>query len=274
MNILQMNWSPSLGIDLGFFTIRYYSLMFVIAFSLGLYIMKKIYFREKIPIEKLDKLFFHTVIATIVGARLGHVFFYDWAYYKTHLLEIFLPFEFTPHFKFTGFSGLASHGAAITILWVLYYHSKKILKTPFLFLLDRVAIVVALGAGFVRIGNLMNSEIIGKKTDFALGFVFENLGEDFARHPAQLYESLGYFALFFLLWMLYWKTNIAQKKGVLFGIFMFVMWSLRFLIEFVKEPQKIERASWFLNTGQLLSIPFILIGIYFILRKNTPKKSI
>ena len=267
-DILQISWAPPIGIDLGFFTIRYYSLMFVVAFSLGLYLMKKIYLHEKIPLEKLDKLFLHTVFATILGARLGHVLFYDWGYYKDHLLEIFLPFQFTPTFKFTGFSGLASHGATIAIFIILYYHCKKVLKKPLLFLVDRVAIVVALGAGFVRIGNLMNSEIVGKPTDSALGFVFKKLGEDTARHPAQLYESLGYFALFFLLWGLYWKSNIKNKTGYLFGIFMVVMWSLRFVIEFVKEPQKYERSEWVLNTGQLLSIPFILVGAYLIIRAN------
>ena len=146
MPLLSVNWDPALGIDLGFFTIRYYSLMFVLAFGVGLRLMKKIYIEDQISLEKLDQLFVYTVLATILGARLGHVFFYDWAYFKNHLAEILLPVKFSP-FRFTGFAGLASHGAAIGIITALYIYSKNILKKPLLFILDRLGIVVAL-AGF------------------------------------------------------------------------------------------------------------------------------
>ena len=162
-----MVWNPSEGIDLGFFMIRYYSLMFVIAFGLGWYIMKKIFLNEKESLEKLDTLFVWTVLATLLGARLGHVFFYDWEYFRNHLLEILLPFKFEPEFKFTGFAGLASHGAAISIIIVMYFYSKNIIKRPILWVLDRVVISVACGAIFVRIGNFFNSEIVGKVTNNA-----------------------------------------------------------------------------------------------------------
>lgn len=268
MNFLSITWDPSLGIDLGFFTIRYYSLMFVLAFGLGLTLMKKIYIKDEIPLEKLDKLFIYTVLATILGARLGHVFFYDWAYFKNNLAEILLPVKFSP-FRFTGFTGLASHGAAIGIITALYFYSKNILKKPLLFVLDRVGIVVALAGFFIRIGNLMNSEIIGKATGSDFGIIFKNLGEDFPRHPTQLYEAFGYLLIFILLWRMYWKTNKKEQIGYLFGFFFATLWSVRFLVEFLKEAQIEDRGSWTLNTGQLLSIPLVIIGLYFM--KNSKK---
>lgn len=272
MQLLAINWNPSLGIDLGFFTIRYYSLMFVLAFGIGLRLMKKIYIKDQISLEKLDQLFVYTVLATILGARLGHVFFYDWAYFKNHLAEILLPVKFSP-FRFTGFAGLASHGAAIGIITALYIYSKNILKRPLLFILDRLGIVVALAGFFIRIGNLMNSEIVGKPTGTNFGFVFQQLGEDFPRHPTQLYEAFGYLLVFILLWKMYWNTNRKEQQGYLFGFFFATLWSVRFVIEFLKEAQIDERGSWFLNTGQWLSIPLVLVGVYFMLKANKRIKS-
>lgn len=267
MNFAAITWDPALGIDLGFFVIRYYSLMFVLAFGLGLTLMKKIFIQDKIPLEKLDSLFMYVILSTILGARLGHVFFYDWAYFQNHLAEILLPFKFSP-FKFTGFAGLASHGAAIGIIVALYIYNKKILQKPFLFILDRVAVLVALAGFFIRIGNLMNSEIIGKPTGTDFGIVFKKLGEDFPRHPTQLYEAFGYLIIFLILWYFYWKTNKKEQLGYLFGFFFATLWSVRFAIEFLKEAQIDERGSWDLNTGQLLSIPLIIIGLYFMFRKK------
>lgn len=265
----QIYWDAPEGIDLGILTIHYYSLMFVIAFSLGWYLMKNIYNREGVPLEKLDSLFVYTVIATLVGARLGHVFFYDWDYFQDHLLEIFLPVRFEPEFEFTGFRGLASHGAAIGIIVAMYLYKKNVLDKPVLWVLDRIVIPVASGGIFVRIGNFMNSEIIGKPTNSDFGVVFQDLGEDFARHPAQLYESFCYLIVFIILWWTYWKTEKRKKLGYLFGLFMVLLWTVRFFIEFLKEPQVGERATWALNTGQWLSIPFILIGFYFMFRSTS-----
>lgn len=262
MNLLSITWDPSLGIHIGDFVIRYYSLMFVMAFGLGLNLMKRIYIKDGIELEMLDKLFVYTVIATILGARLGHVFFYDWAYFKDHLLEILLPFKLSP-FKFTGFSGLASHGAAIGIITALYFYSKNILQKPLLFVLDRVGIVVALAGFFIRIGNLINSEIVGKPSGTDFGIIFKQLDETFPRQPTQLYEAFGYLIVFAILWYMYWKTDAKEKLGYLFGFFFTTLWSIRFSIEFLKEPQTGERVDWLLNTGQLLSIPLIIIGIYF-----------
>ena len=159
-----MIWNPSEGIHIASLNIRFYSLMFVIAFGLGYYIMKKIFINEKESLDKLDTLFIWTVLATLLGARLGHVFFYDWEYFSNHPLEILLPFKFEPEFQFTGFAGLASHGAAIAIIIVMYFYSKNVIKRPILWVLDRVVIPVACGAIFVRIGNFFNSEIVGKVT--------------------------------------------------------------------------------------------------------------
>ncbi|WP_417886420.1 prolipoprotein diacylglyceryl transferase [Zunongwangia sp.] len=274
MLINAIKWAPSEGIDLGILTIHYYSLMFLIAFGLGWYIMKAIYIREKIAIEKLDSLFIYTVLATLIGARLGHVIFYDWAYFQHHLLEIFLPVRFEPEFEFTGFRGLASHGAAIGIIVAMYLYKKRVLNKPVLWVLDRIVIPVASGAIFVRIGNFMNSEIIGKPTNSDYGVIFQNLGETFPRHPAQLYESFCYLLIFLLLFYLYWKTDKRFKVGYIFGLFLVLLWTVRFFIEFIKEPQVAERGTWLINTGQWLSIPFIIAGLYFMYRPQKPNTTV
>ncbi|MDT0648704.1 prolipoprotein diacylglyceryl transferase [Autumnicola edwardsiae] len=263
-----IQWNPSEGLDLGFFMLHYYSLMFLIAFGLGWYIMKSIFVREKIEIEKLDSLFIYTVLATLIGARLGHVIFYDWDYFQFHLLEIFLPVRFEPEFQFTGFRGLASHGAAIGIITAMFLYKKRILDRPVLWILDRVVIPVACGGIFVRLGNFMNSEIVGKPTNSDYGVIFQKLGETFPRHPAQLYEAVCYLAIFGFLYYLYWKTEKRFKVGYIFGAFLVLLWTVRFFIEFLKEPQVEERAVWLLNTGQWLSIPFILAGFYFMFRPS------
>ena len=299
-----MIWNPSEGIDLGFFVIRFYSLMFVIAFGLGWYIMKYIFVKENESLEKLDTLFIWTVLATLVGARLGHVFFYDWEYYRNHVSEILLPFRFNPGFKFTGFQGLASHGAAISIIIVMYFYSNRIIKKPLLWTLDRVVIPVACGAVFVRLGNFFNSEIVGKVTNSPLGIRFLRdfyssrdvvnatqisdpnkayyaiihnpefaslLGKVPAKHPAQLYEALLYVLVFAFLFFLYWKTNAKEKLGLIFGYFLILLWSVRFIVEYVKESQGgFEDYLGLFSTGQWLSIPFILVGIYFIFTAEKP----
>jgi prolipoprotein diacylglyceryl transferase len=306
-----MIWNPLEGIHIGIINIRFYSLMFVIAFGLGYYIMKKIFINEKEPIEKLDTLFIWTVLATLLGARLGHVFFYDWDYFSNHPLEILLPFKFEPTFQFTGFAGLASHGAAIAIIIVMYFYSKNIINRPILWVLDRVVIPVACGAIFVRIGNFFNSEIVGKVTSnstFGIRFVKDYFSPQDAvfktqiqnsdnaynaivndpkfadllaqvplRHPAQLYESFSYIFVFFFLLFLYWKTETTQKQGFLFGVFLILLWSVRFIVEFVKESQGgFENTLGTFSTGQWLSVPFIIIGLYFLFmaKDNTQKLKI
>lgn len=297
-----MVWNPSEGIDLGFFMIRFYSLMFVIAFGLGWFIMKKIFERENESIEKLDSMFIWTVFATLLGARLGHVFFYDWEYFRNHLAEILLPFRFSPHFEFTGFQGLASHGAAIGIILAMYFFSKNIMKRPLLWVLDRVVIPVASGAVFVRIGNFFNSEIVGHETTSSFGIKFVKdfynpqeavnatkipnpkeaynaiatnpqfanlLAQVPAKHPTQLYESVSYIFVFAVLFFMYWKTDARKKLGYLLGMFLVMLWSVRFAVEFLKESQGgFESDLGLFSTGQWLSIPFIIIGFLLILKSK------
>lgn len=295
---LHFVWNPSEGIDLGIITIRFYSLMFVIAFGIGLMIMKKIFIRENESLEKLDALLVYTIIGTLLGARLGHVIFYQSELFKDDPLSILLPIRTNPEFEFTGFSGLASHGAAVAIIISTYFFSKRVMQKPLLWLLDRVVITVASGAVFVRIGNFINSEIVGEITTSKFGIQFvqdyfskldavnetkiENYKQAYqaiatdpnfshllaqvpAKHPAQLYEALAYVFVFIILYLLYWKTNIREKQGYLFGLFLVLLWSVRFVVEFFKESQGgIESAFGnILKTGQILSIPFIFVGFYF-----------
>ncbi len=274
MNFLSIVWDldPEI-IKIGSLGIRWYSLMFIAAFVLGLRLMKKIYINDKIPVEKLDPLFMYVFIAMLVGMRLGDVFFYSWDYYQNHLLEIFLPMKEMADgsWKFTGFTGFASHGAAIGIPVALYFYAKKHLNKPWLFILDRLGIMVALAGFFIRLGNFFNSEIYGKPTGSSFGVIFKRAGETVPCHPTQLYEAFSYLALFFALWHFYWKTDKKNQSGFLFGLFMVVLWSLRFFIEFLKKAQVDGREDWVfnsLNTGQVLSIPLVLIGFWLMFRKT------
>lgn len=262
----EKTWDPKKGFSIGTFTVHYYSLMFVVAFVLGYILMKKMFQMDGVDEKYLDPLLTWTLIGTIFGARLGHVIFYEPELFKEDILSVFLPIQTKPYFKFTGFSGLASHGAAIMlILTTLYYSFKIIKKNPF-WVYDRLGIVVALAGFFIRIGNYINSEILGKPVDetfpFAILFVQQTgYGEVVPRYPSQLFEAFGYICLFALLWYLYKKTNKKQQQGWLFGLFFVILWAIRFFVEFLKEPQGDEFITLAgLNTGQILSIPFILAG--------------
>jgi phosphatidylglycerol:prolipoprotein diacylglycerol transferase len=268
MHFLQIVWDPaSEGIRLfGDFKIHYYSMMWMAAFILGWYIMKKIYKHENQTEEKLDSLFIYSVLGIMIGARLGHVIFYQPELFKQDFFSIFLPFRFRPEFEFTGFRGLASHGAAIGMILSMYLYNKKILKKSVLWILDRVVVPVALGAIFVRVGNFFNSEMIGKPVDESLpwAIIFKSFDE-VPRHPGQLYEAFGYIFVFLILWFLYWKTKKSEQTGFLFGLFLVLLMTVRFIVERFKIEQVDGREDWILgmNTGQVLSIPFILIGLYF-----------
>ncbi|WP_179354622.1 prolipoprotein diacylglyceryl transferase [Winogradskyella vidalii] len=263
MFLLQIDWDPIKFIDLGFFKLHFYSLMWIAAFVLGFYVTKRIYKNEGESDESLDSLFIYSVVGIMLGARLGHVIFYQPELITEDFFSIFLPFKFKGGIEFTGFQGLASHGAAIAMIISMYLYNKKVLHKSVLWILDRVVVPVALGAVFVRIGNFINSEIIGKYTGSDFGVVFKQLGETAPRHPAQLYEAFSYVFVFLILFYFYWKTKKSEQEGFLFGLFLVLLWSIRFCVEFVKEAQNIERSDWVLNTGQWLSIPFIIIGLYF-----------
>lgn len=264
---LYINWNVNPEIfDIGI-SVRYYGLLFALAFIFGYKVEEKIFRSEGLPMPWLDKLWIYVAIATIVGARLGHCIFYDWTYYSAHPLEMILPVRFTPEFKFTGYQGLASHGAAIGIIVGLWYYSKKVSKKSIFWILDRAVIPIALAGFFIRMGNLMNSEIVGLPTELPWGFRFVNSGLDhpeLPRHPAQLYEALCYLVSFFVLMYLYWKTSAKKRMGFIFGSFLILIFTARFVIEFVKEVQEPWEADMILDMGQILSIPFILVGIFML----------
>ena len=274
MILLKLHWEPSTTLfKLGSFGIHYYSLMFVIAFSLGYNIMKGMYQKEKVSIETLESMLFYIVISTLLGARLGHVLFYDWAYYQNHLLEVLLPIASKADggYAFVGFRGLASHGAAIGILLGIIIYQRFNSYKPLAWILDRLIIPTTLGAGFVRIGNFFNSEIVGNYTGNNFGVVFVNRGEMLPRHPAQLYEAIAYFILFFFLRYLY-RQGLNRQDGFLVGVFMSILFSIRFLVEFVKESQGgFETFLPALSTGQWLSLPLILAGLIVLIRTKEIK---
>ena len=275
MYFSKIDWAPSETLfKIGSFGIHYYSLMFIIAFGLGYYIMKNIFQEEKISLDYLESLFVYMVLSILIGARLGDVFFYSWDYYQDHPLEILLPIRDTPNgYTFTGFRGLASHGAVIGSLIGLYLYQLKFKERSILWLLDRVTIPVAIGASFVRIGNFMNSEIVGKYSNSNFGVVFLNRGENLPSHPAQLYEAMGYLILFFILRQVY-KTENRNRPGYLIGLFFAGMFTIRFFIEFIKESQGgLEEFLPLFSTGQWLSIPFVLLGLFLMWRAPKPKKA-
>lgn len=261
-------WDPSVGLKLGPVTLHYYSLMFIFAFGFGYILMKKIFDTDNVNQKYLDPLFTWTLLGTILGARLGHVIFYQRELFSEDFLSVFLPIRTKPHFEFSGFSGLASHGATIALIFTTLYYSFKIIKKNPLWVYDRLGIVIALGGAFVRIGNFFNSEIVGKPADpnspFAILFpqMSDEYGITVPRFPGQLFEATGYVLLFILLWVLYKKTDKKYQQGWLFGLFFIILWAIRFFVEFLKEPQGKEYISLGnLNTGQVLSIPFMIAGV-------------
>ena len=242
-------------------TIRWYGLMFVIGFFLGYKIMERMFRHEGAPERWLGILLTYVVIATIVGSRLGHVFFYAWDYYSQHPIEILYTWE----------GGLASHGGTIGLMIAVVLFSIFVTKRSPLWTFDRLVVPIALVGALIRIGNLMNHEIYGHPTDLPWGFRFVVNMHSWLQgaepiysapsHPTQLYEAGCYLALFALLMWMYWKKNAERRPGLIFGIFFILLFTSRFIIEFVKNPQEDFEIGMILNMGQLLSIPFILIGI-------------
>ncbi len=241
-------------IALGSLKIRWYGLMFATAFMSSYATMHWIYSREDKDVEQLDRLLWYLAIGTIVGARLAHCLFYDPAYYFSHPWKILAIWE----------GGLASHGANIGILLGLYFYQRKTTDT-YLWLVDRVAVACALGASFIRIGNFFNSEILGVPTDVPWAVIFARV-DYIPRHPVQLYESFCYLLIYFLLLVVYKKTAGKVRDGLLFGIFTSTVFFARFFLEFIKTRQASYNSELWLSTGQMLSIPFFLVGVFFIFR--------
>lgn len=251
------------------FPLKYYGLFFVTGLLLAYYIVKRIYDKENVPIENLDKLLVYIVIGTVVGARLGHCLFYNPEYYFNHPLEMLLPIaKINGSYEFIGYQGLASHGGAIGVLIAIIWYARKY-KTKLLWILDRVAIGTPITGAFIRLGNFMNSEIYGKPTNGNWGVVFQR-DDLIPRHPTQLYEAAAYLLIFTLLLWIYKSKKPIVKDGFIFGIFLALLFLARFFIEFYKENQVNFENQLVLNMGQLLSIPFILAGLTFIYLKRKP----
>lgn len=265
LNYIPWDVSPSI-FSIGSFEVRWYGLLFALAFVFGQRILTKIYVAEGRTEGDVDVITLYMIIGTVVGARLGHTLFYQPEHYLSNPIEILKIWE----------GGLASHGATIGILLALWLFSRKH-KFDYMWVLDRIVIVVALGGALIRLGNLMNSEIFGRPTDLPWGFIFLRQSEysHVPRHPTQLYESLSVFLLFVLLYWLWKKYKEALPRGLLFGIFVTALFTFRFLVEFLKEDQVAKEATMALNIGQQLSIPLILAGlvILFIVWRN-PKPAL
>ncbi|MBK55989.1 MAG: prolipoprotein diacylglyceryl transferase [Flavobacteriaceae bacterium] len=281
MIFYKIDWAPNeVFFKLGPIAIHWYSLMFIVAFTLGYYIIKRIYQNENKPVELVEPLFIYVIFGTLIGARLGEVFFYNWDYFQNNLIEIFLPIKKDPNesllfgtisgFKFVGFRGLASHGATIGIISAMFLYKYKFKFDSVLWIFDRIVIPISIGGMFVRIGNFFNSEIVGDYTGNNFGIIFANRGEIYPRHPAQLYEAMGYLILFIVLRHIYWKTDYRKKKGFIFGLFLICLFSIRVLVEFVKESQggNLEDYLGILSTGQWLSVPFIILGIILVFKSK------
>lgn len=255
LNFIHWNVSPEI-FNLGPLSVRWYGLLFASGFLIGYYIGEKMFLSEKVDRKWIDTLFLYIIIATIVGARLGHVFFYGWDYYSQNPGEIFKVWH----------GGLASHGGAIGIIIAMLLYSKLVTRRNILWTIDRIVVPTALVGAFIRLGNLMNSEIYGIQTSLPWGFIFERNGETLPKHPTQIYEALAYLISFALLMLLYWRTRSKNREGLLTGVFFVFIFLARFLIEFIKEDQEAFEADMALNMGQWLSVPFILTGLFLILR--------
>ncbi len=258
----MIEWSVDPEIfSVGPFSIRWYGLGFALSFLLGFYIFRKILLTEKKPEKYLDELFIYMFIGTIAGARLGHCLFYDPGYYLSHPLEIVMIWH----------GGLASHGAAIGILAAMYFFAKGKKDINYWWVLDRIVIVVALAGFFIRMGNLFNSEIYGKPTEVPWAFVFTRV-DDIPRHPTQIYEAVAYLLVFLLLYYLYQRKSGKIRSGFLFGMFLVCVFTFRIFVEFFKAIQSPWEADLPINMGQLLSIPFVLLGIIILSRVQSSGK--
>ncbi len=263
-DFIHWNIDPEIINILGF-SLRYYGVLFAGGIVLCLHILKLIFKKEEIPSDKLDTLTIYGIIGIFVGARLGHCLFYDPSYYWSHPLEMFLPIQLSSEgqYKFTGYQGLASHGGALGLMIALIAYSKKTGES-LLTTVDLIAVVAPLGSCFIRLGNLMNSEMIGTPTHVPWAFIFDR-EDHLPRHPAQLYEAVSYLAIFGLMFYLYHTKRQKFQNGFFFGLSITLIFIARFFIEFIKKRQVPFEEQMAFDMGQLLSIPFILVGLGFVI---------
>ena len=266
MNLLHIVWDVSPVIfNIGSLSIRWYGVLFAFAFIVSYLLLKKMFEKEKVPIYFLDKMTIYMFVGLLAGLRLGHCLFYEFSYYINNPVEMLLPIKNTADgWKFIGFQGLASHGGAIGLLIATLFFSRKT-KLPFLWVIDRLVIIVGFAGAAVRIGNLMNSEIYGVATSLPWGFIFVRDGQTMPMHPTQIYEALSYIALGTFLYLYFMKKKSPPRQGFIFGIFLIILFVARFLIEFIKISQVDWENSMTLNMGQWLSVPFIIAGVIILL---------
>ncbi len=261
-------WDVDPRIFHGFEFLRWYGVCWLIGMLVGYKIMLHVYKSEDIQTTELEKLATFVMIGAIIGARFGHILFYDPIYYLQNPIEI-LPFKIKPTFQFTGLAGLASHGGIIGALLALYFYKKKF-RRNYLWLLDRLMMAGAVLGGFIRLGNLMNSEIIGTSSSLPWAFIFARV-DQIPRHPAQLYEAIFYLGFSTVLYLVWKSKKFYQCNGFIFGLGMTLIFTQRFLVEFIKENQVVFEDSLTLNMGQLLSMPLILVGVVFMIRSLKSK---
>lgn len=264
--LLAIVWNPDEALfHIGGFALRYYSLLWAIGLILAYLVVQKVYKDMKIPSEKMETLFIYSFFGILIGARLGHCLFYEPQYYLSHPIEMILPIRNTPAgWKLTGYEGLASHGGTIGIIIALWLYVRKT-KLNFIDVIDYIGVATPITACCIRLGNLMNGEIVGKVTDVPWAFYFE--GYEGARHPAQLYEAIAYLLFFILnIWLYnrYYKKG-KLHKGFMFGVTIFAIFLFRFFVEFYKDVQVDFEHGMVLNMGQWLSIPFIILGLAFMI---------
>ena len=268
--LLYILWNPDLtALHIGSWGLRWYSLCWLIGLLLAYLIVRRLFKEQKIADEKFEPLFIYCFLGILIGARLGHCLFYQPDYFLTSwrgFVEMLLPIHFLPDggWKMTGYEGLASHGGTLGLILALLLYVKKT-KVPLWAVLDNIAIATATTACFIRLGNLMNSEIIGKVTDVPWAFIFERV-DQMPRHPGQLYEALAYALFFVLAWVLYRRRPDRVGTGFFFGLCLFYIFTFRFFIEYTKEIQEAFEAALPLDMGQLLSLPFIAVGAWFMVR--------
>lgn len=264
LNYITWNLDPEI-INLFGFSLRYYGILFAGGLLLCIYLLTWIFEQENIPLENLEQLSIYGMLGILIGARLGHCLFYEPSYYLSRPLEMILPIVFTGDggIAFTGYQGLASHGGALGLLVALYLYSRKT-KHSMIDVIDLIAVVAALSGSFIRMGNFMNSEIIGLPTELPWAIVFERV-DNLPRHPAQLYEALAYFITFLIMIFLYKEKRERYGSGFFFGLVLVLCFIARFLIEFTKENQVGFEDGMLLNMGQLLSLPYLILGIGFMI---------
>ena len=281
MILTFITWNPDPAIfHLGPLTVRWYGLLWAIGIWATLMITQRIFKNEKLPDAWLDKLFMYTVIGAVVGARLGHCIFYGWALLPEPVTFLGMTFNYGNHYLshpwellYIWQGGLASHGGAIGILIAMILYNKNVSKKGINWIFDRLLIGVTLCGAAIRLGNLMNSEIYGGPTSLPWGFIFLRTGETQPMHPTQIYEMLYCLITFAIMWWMYWKKQAYKKNGLLFGVFLIGVFGSRFFLEFIKNTQEAFEQNLALDMGQILSIPFVIWGIYLIIRSSRLPKT-